>query len=83
MTGLPNFSKKKNAENKWSLHKEGLQGRQVTDALRVFNTSLPILYGLFVSALHLKFWELNFSELGIAVVIQCCYCGRLVVPGPI
>ncbi|XP_057976608.1 transcription initiation factor IIF subunit alpha-like isoform X2 [Malania oleifera] len=34
MTGLPNFSKKKNAENGWSLHKEGLQGRQVTDALR-------------------------------------------------
>ncbi|XP_057960725.1 transcription initiation factor IIF subunit alpha isoform X2 [Malania oleifera] len=34
MTGLPNFSKKKNAENRWSLHKEGLQGRQVTDALR-------------------------------------------------
>lgn len=34
VTGLPNFSKKKNAENKWSLHKEGLQGRQVTDALR-------------------------------------------------
>ncbi|KAK9127828.1 hypothetical protein Syun_016625 [Stephania yunnanensis] len=34
VTGLPSFSKKKNAENKWSLHKEGLQGRQVTDALR-------------------------------------------------
>ncbi|KAL4628198.1 hypothetical protein ACB092_05G219300 [Castanea dentata] len=34
VTGLPNFSKKKSAENKWSLHKEGLQGRQVTDALR-------------------------------------------------
>ncbi|XWS19331.1 hypothetical protein CRYUN_Cryun31cG0006000 [Craigia yunnanensis] len=34
MTGLPNFSKKKNAENKWSLQKEGLQGRQLTDALR-------------------------------------------------
>ncbi|XP_031124517.1 transcription initiation factor IIF subunit alpha isoform X2 [Ipomoea triloba] len=32
-TGLPNFSKKKN-ENKWSLQKEGLQGRQVTDTLR-------------------------------------------------
>ena len=34
-TGLPNFSKKKSAENKWTLQKEGLQGRQVTDALRV------------------------------------------------
>ncbi|XP_022967231.1 transcription initiation factor IIF subunit alpha-like [Cucurbita maxima] len=34
MSGLPNFSKKKNAENKWSLYKEGLQGRHLTDALR-------------------------------------------------
>ncbi|KAL7213673.1 hypothetical protein ACSBR2_016239 [Camellia fascicularis] len=34
MTGLPNFSGKQNADNKWSLHKEGLQGRQLTDALR-------------------------------------------------
>ncbi|KAK1577870.1 hypothetical protein Q3G72_025527 [Acer saccharum] len=34
VTGLPNFSKKKNAENKWTLRKEGLQGRQVTDAMR-------------------------------------------------
>ncbi|XP_010270094.1 PREDICTED: transcription initiation factor IIF subunit alpha-like [Nelumbo nucifera] len=34
VTGIPNFSKKKNASNKWSLQKEGLQGRQVTDALR-------------------------------------------------
>ncbi|KAB1221778.1 Transcription initiation factor IIF subunit alpha [Morella rubra] len=34
MTGLPNFSKKKSAENKWSLQKEGLQGRQLTDSLR-------------------------------------------------
>ncbi|XP_068654791.1 transcription initiation factor IIF subunit alpha-like isoform X2 [Aristolochia californica] len=32
--GLPNFSKKKSAENKWSLHKEGLQGRQMIDGLR-------------------------------------------------
>lgn len=35
VTGLPPFSKKKNAENKWSLYKEGLQGRQLTDSLRV------------------------------------------------
>ncbi|CAL5344415.1 unnamed protein product [Camellia sinensis] len=34
MTGLPNFSRKQNADNKWSLQKEGLQGRQLTDALR-------------------------------------------------
>ncbi|KAF5728875.1 transcription initiation factor IIF subunit alpha-like [Tripterygium wilfordii] len=34
VTGLPNFLKRKNAENKWSLQKEGLQGRQLTDALR-------------------------------------------------
>ncbi|XP_075080729.1 transcription initiation factor IIF subunit alpha [Nicotiana tabacum] len=32
-SGLPNFSKKKN-ESKWTLQKEGLQGRQVTDTLR-------------------------------------------------
>ncbi|XP_068642703.1 transcription initiation factor IIF subunit alpha-like [Aristolochia californica] len=32
--GLPTFSKKRSAENKWSLRKEGLQGRQVTDTLR-------------------------------------------------
>ncbi|KAG8385810.1 hypothetical protein BUALT_Bualt03G0084000 [Buddleja alternifolia] len=31
-TGLPNFKKKN--ENKWSLQKEGLQGRQVSDTLR-------------------------------------------------
>ncbi|EPS63331.1 hypothetical protein M569_11453, partial [Genlisea aurea] len=31
-TGLPNFKKKN--ENKWSMQKEGLQGRQVTDTLR-------------------------------------------------
>lgn len=35
VTGLPSFSKKQSAENKWSIQKEGLQGRQVTDALRV------------------------------------------------
>ncbi|KAJ7949507.1 Transcription initiation factor IIF subunit alpha like [Quillaja saponaria] len=34
VTGLPDFSKKKSAENKWSLHKEGPQGRQLTEALR-------------------------------------------------
>ncbi|KAJ6819677.1 transcription initiation factor IIF subunit alpha [Iris pallida] len=34
ITGLPPFSKKKHAENKWTLHKEGLQGRQLTDGLK-------------------------------------------------
>lgn len=34
VTGLPNFSKKKNAENKWSIQKEGIQGRQYIDAVR-------------------------------------------------
>ncbi|XP_057419659.1 transcription initiation factor IIF subunit alpha-like isoform X2 [Lotus japonicus] len=34
ITGLPDFSKKKSAENKWCLQKDGLQTRQVTDALR-------------------------------------------------
>ncbi|THU55861.1 hypothetical protein C4D60_Mb11t11120 [Musa balbisiana] len=33
VTGLPPFSKK-SSENRWSLHKEGLQGRQLTDTLR-------------------------------------------------
>jgi len=35
VTGLLPFSKKKHAENKWTLHKDGLQGRQLTDSLRV------------------------------------------------
>lgn len=34
VTGLPPFSKKKHAENNWTLHKDGLQGRQLTDGLR-------------------------------------------------
>ncbi|RZC50603.1 hypothetical protein C5167_019034 [Papaver somniferum] len=34
VSGVPGFSKKKNAENKWALRKEGLVGRQVTDTLR-------------------------------------------------
>uniref|UniRef100_A0A6N2K0N7 Transcription initiation factor IIF subunit alpha n=1 Tax=Salix viminalis TaxID=40686 RepID=A0A6N2K0N7_SALVM len=34
VTGLPSFSKKKSAENKWSLLKEGIHGRQITDTLR-------------------------------------------------
>ncbi|KAL8170989.1 hypothetical protein V2J09_022793 [Rumex salicifolius] len=34
VAGLPNFSKKKSFENQWTLQKEGLLGRQVTDTLR-------------------------------------------------
>ncbi|CAA6672362.1 unnamed protein product [Spirodela intermedia] len=34
VTGLPPFSRKKSAENKWTLQKEGLQGRQMTDGLK-------------------------------------------------
>ena len=37
-TGLPNFSKKKSAENQWTLQKEGLQGRQITDTLKVHSS---------------------------------------------
>ncbi|KAL8118116.1 hypothetical protein AgCh_015861 [Apium graveolens] len=33
VSGLPNFSKKKNSE-KWSIQKEGVQGRQLSDALK-------------------------------------------------
>uniref|UniRef100_A0A803M1P0 Transcription initiation factor IIF subunit alpha n=1 Tax=Chenopodium quinoa TaxID=63459 RepID=A0A803M1P0_CHEQI len=36
-TGLPNFSKKKSAENKWTLQKEGIQGhqgRQISDTMK-------------------------------------------------
>jgi len=47
VTGLPSFSKKKNAENKWSLHKEGILGRQITDALRVIMIFLYIILVFF------------------------------------
>lgn len=32
--GLPSFSKKKNSDTKWSMQRDGLQGRQLTEALR-------------------------------------------------
>lgn len=50
VTGLPPFSKKKNAENKWSLHKEGLQGRQLTDKMLVctFGSSFIIIYSTII-----------------------------------
>ncbi|RLN19274.1 transcription initiation factor IIF subunit alpha isoform X2 [Panicum miliaceum] len=45
VTGLPPFSKK-SAENKWSLHKEGLQGRQIPDNMR------PLLRSIRTSLLY-------------------------------
>ncbi|KAL3693420.1 hypothetical protein R1sor_007071 [Riccia sorocarpa] len=32
--GIPNFSKRKTGETKWGMHKEGAQGRQLTEAQR-------------------------------------------------
>lgn len=59
VTGLPSFSKKKNAENKWSLHKEGLQGRQLSDTLRVIQFNSIFFHSLcnriLVCALHFKY----------------------------
>jgi hypothetical protein len=46
VTGLPGFSKKKNAENKWSLLKEGIHGRQITDTLRVIIVFFLYCFGL-------------------------------------
>lgn len=43
MTGLPDFSKKKSAENKWSLKKEALKSRQMTDSLRVLKSVIAFL----------------------------------------
>lgn len=34
LQGVPSFSKKKGSDAKWSMQREGLQGRQVTEALR-------------------------------------------------
>ncbi|KAI3946266.1 hypothetical protein MKW92_035719 [Papaver armeniacum] len=34
VSGVPVFTKKKNADNRWALRKQGLVGRQVTDTLR-------------------------------------------------
>lgn len=67
MTGLPNFSKKKNAENRWSLLKDGLQGRQLTDALRVLKIILTQLMLFSLSNFHLKLLEV---VLGIYIYNQ-------------
>lgn len=45
-SGLPNFKKKN--ENRWSLQKEGLQGRQVTDTLRVFTASRLLKFSALI-----------------------------------
>jgi transcription initiation factor TFIIF subunit alpha len=34
VSGTPPFSRKRSADIKWSLHKDGLQGHQLTDALK-------------------------------------------------
>jgi hypothetical protein len=36
LQGLPSLSRKKSGDPKWNMQREGLQGRQLTDALRVF-----------------------------------------------
>lgn len=58
ITGLPNFSKKK-SENKWSLQKEGLMGRQVTDTLRVLVSSAWLQFPSSISIFAL----FTFSDL--------------------
>ncbi len=42
LQGLPTFSKKKTT--KWSLQREGLQGRQVSEALRVLISAEHLAY---------------------------------------
>lgn len=41
ITGLPPFSKKKSAENKWTLHREGVQVHQLTGILWEYADNLP------------------------------------------
>lgn len=51
VSGLPNFSKKKNSE-KWSIQKEGVQGRQLSDALKVLSEKSLLYYKLNRWLLH-------------------------------
>lgn len=67
ISGLPNFSKKK-SENKWSLQKEGLQGRQVTDTLRVMILS---------KYLFLLSYSLDPSAIMQLYGFRCCSCENL------
>ena len=49
LQGLPSLSRKKSGDPKWTMQREGLQGRQLTDALRVFFMLLvPFMYQLHV-----------------------------------
>lgn len=47
-SGLPNFSKKKSAENKWTLQKDGLQNRQISDTLRVILSVLCLYFDVLM-----------------------------------
>jgi hypothetical protein len=53
MAGLPDFSKKKSAENKWSLQKDGLKSRQVTDSMRVFKICNCGFLALYLQVVNL------------------------------
>lgn len=59
VTGLPGFSKKKN-DNKWSLQKEGLQGRQITDTLRVYIN--------FFKHIHMNIYNTHMYCFSLSVV---------------
>ncbi|XWS18138.1 hypothetical protein CRYUN_Cryun32bG0016400 [Craigia yunnanensis] len=76
MTGLPNFSKKKNAENKWSLQK-GLQGRQLTDALRVLHLSSSAVACMRNIRTNLGCWRVKQARLSIRVILKTTVCNLL------
>lgn len=44
LQGLPAFSKKKASGTRWSLQREGLQGRQLTEALRVLTITTSCIF---------------------------------------
>ncbi len=44
LQGLPTFSKKKTSGTKWTLQREGLQGRQVSEAFRVLISAEHLAY---------------------------------------
>lgn len=72
-TGLP-ILKKKN-DNKWTLQKEGLQGRLVTDALRVLllqNSWFNIIHQILASCLLLSM--MRFLDLSCFCVVMGTHC---------
>nr|KYP58293.1 Transcription initiation factor IIF subunit alpha [Cajanus cajan] len=88
VSGLPDFSKKKSAENKWCLQKDGLQSRQVTDAygfklrLRLRLRSL-LRWRLrwrwrspLLSPLRSGLWELRILLSELQWLRCCCRCGQ-------